>query len=197
MLLRNTLTQIFLSLYMRIILFIVLVVVVLFVVLRNDHDRSYDKREGRVSLPPEVPGARAVVDPRGVQKRTLTWAYLYNMQFDAGLPEGSMISEVTGMRYYCSIADIGPVNGFVRAEPTNPHDSRAQAVIRADGKMLGYIPRRALSEYEAFNPTNLPCPFSGYITVDRQGFLHADILLALPKSMTFVKKQLSRYLEEA
>ena len=59
-----------------------------------------------MSLPSEEPGARAVVYPRGGQKRTLTWAYIYNLQFDAGLPEGAMMSEVTGMRYYCSIAEL-------------------------------------------------------------------------------------------
>jgi hypothetical protein len=106
-----------------------------------------------------------------------------------------METEVTGMRYYCSLAAVGLMNGTVRPEPENPHDPRAQVVIRADGKKLGYIPRTALPGYEEFNQRNLVCPFAGRVSVDRQGYMKADILVALPVNRDWVKKQLSDYME--
>ena len=105
-----------------------------------------------------------------------------------------METEITGMRYYCSIDDVGPVNGFVRPEPANPHDPRAQVVIRADGKKMGYIPRYALDEYEEFNEDGHTCPFAGRISVDKLGYMHARILVVLPESRDFVKEALTEYL---
>ena len=107
-----------------------------------------------------------------------------------------METEVTGMRYYCSLADVGPVNGIVRPEPGNVHDRRAQVVIRADGKKLGYLPRYALDEYENFNVDNLECPFAGTVNVDKNGYMLAFILIALPVSPDFVKQELIGYVGE-
>jgi hypothetical protein len=91
-----------------------------------------------------------------------------------------METEIAGLRYYCSLVDIGPFRGEVRAEPDNAHDPRAQAVVRADGKLLGYIPRAALDEFEAFNPKNLPCPFIGRITVDTSNHLYGTLHITQP-----------------
>ena len=106
-----------------------------------------------------------------------------------------IIQQITGMRYYCHLEDLGPINGTVRPEPDNPHDPRAQVVIRSDGKKLGYIPRFALDEYEDFNEYGHVCPFAGLVKVDHNGYMHADILVALPESMDFVKEELTDYLE--
>ncbi len=35
-----------------------------------------------------------------------------------------------------------------KPDPDNPNDSRAQQVVRADGKVIGYIASDALEEYE-------------------------------------------------
>ena len=76
----------------------------------------------------------------------------------------TMETEIAGLRYYCSLVDIGPISG----------------VVRADGKQLGYIPRAALDEFEAFNPKNLPCPFTGRITVDTSNHLYGTLHITQP-----------------
>ena len=124
-----------------------------------------------------------------------SWSYLYSLTYDEGLSGETMRTEIAGMRYYCAFADEGLVNGIVQPEPENPHDPRAQVVIRADGKKLGYIPRYALEEYENFNVDNLVCPFAGRVTVDNKGYMRADILVALPESREFVKDALSAFVE--
>ncbi|MBQ5411098.1 MAG: hypothetical protein IIU20_04925 [Bacteroidales bacterium] len=53
-------------------------------------------------------------------------------------------------------------------------------MVRADGKQLGYIPRAALDEFEAFNPKNLPCPFTGRITVDTSNHLYGTLHITQP-----------------
>ena len=125
----------------------------------------------------------------------MSWAYLSSLDYDEDIEGDTFDTEITGMRYYCSFADVGPVNGIVKPEPENPHDPRAHVVLRADGKKLGYIPRGALDDYEAFNGDDLVCPFAGRVMVTRQGSLWADILVALPESLEFVRGELSAYVD--
>ena len=139
------------------------VLVALVLIFRDDHDRRYDQRGGSerqylVEMA-EKPAPRP--EPRTNARKT-------------------MEAEIAGLRYYCSLVDIGPISGVVRAEPDNAHDPRAQAVVRADGKLLGYIPRAALDEFEAFNPKNLPCPFTGRITVDTSNHLYGTLHITQP-----------------
>ena len=144
-----------------------------------------------------VPARQAVpaIDPV-VPDRQLSWSYLYTLEYDGSITGDVLETQITGMRYYCSLADLGPVNGVVLPEPSNPHDPHAQAVVRADGKKLGYIPRNALPEYENFNPDKRVCPFAGRVKVTRQGYMWADILVARPLSRDFVKEELSAYMED-
>ena len=191
-------------LYLAIILVTALALIIF---LHNDHDRSYDKKERRITVAPEQPTPKPKPQPQPQPKpqpkpapeqkaeprRTLTWTYLEGLEYDENQPEDTMETEVTGMRYYCSLADVGLVNGIIRPEPDNPHDAHAQVVIRADGKKLGYLPRYALNEYENFNPDNLVCPFAGSVSVDNNGYMLAFILVTLPVSPEFVKEELTGY----
>ena len=149
----------------------------------------------RVAKPVPARPAVPAIDPV-VPDRQLSWSYLYTLQYDDSIAGDVLETQITGMRYYCSLADLGPVNGVVMPEPSNPHDPHAQAVVRADGKKLGYIPRNALPEYENFNPDKRVCPFAGRVKVTRQGYLWADILVARPLSREFVKEELSAYMED-
>ena len=144
------------------------------------------------------------VDPFATgRERSLSWGYLSSLEYDEGCGWGvgpdmdTMRTEITGMRYHCSLSDVGPVNGFVKPEPDNPHDPEAQVVVRADGKVLGYIPKVALPEYADFNRRGMTCPFAGYVKVSRQGYLWADILVALPTNRSFAESALTAYLEQA
>ena len=149
---------------MLLTILVILVSAALFLIIRDDHDRRYDQRGGSERQ------------------------YLAEKQAQASAPRPAprtnarktMEAEIAGLRYYCSLVDIGPISGVVRAEPDNAHDPRAQAVVRADGKLLGYIPRAALDEFEAFNPKNLPCPFTGRITVDTSNHLYGTLHITQP-----------------
>ena len=95
---------------------------------------------------------------RFVSERPLSWTYLYSLQYDESLPSRTMRTEIAGMRYYCAFADIGLVNGIVRPEPGNPHDPRAQLVVRADGKKLGYKIYNNIIYYIILYNFNIPLP---------------------------------------
>lgn len=146
-----------------------------------------------------VPARPAAPTPAPARRepgeRELSWSYLYKLEYDESLVGDVMETEVTGMRHYCSLADQGPVNGIIQPEPENPHDPSAQVVIRADGKKLGYIARNTLPEYQNFNPTNAVCPFAGHVKVTRQGYIWADILVAIPMDRDFVKEELTAYMD--
>jgi len=149
---------------MLLTILVILVSAALFLIFRDDHDRRYDQRGGserQYLAEKQAPASAPRPEPRTNARKT-------------------METEVAGLRYYCSLVDIGPISGVVRAEPDNAHDPRAQAVVRADGKQLGYIPRAALDEFEAFNPKNLPCPFTGRITVDTSNHLYGTLHITQP-----------------
>lgn len=164
------------------------------------------EQEPQVTQPRPARPARPLaptVDPFATgRERSLSWGYLSSLEYDEGCGWGvgpdmdTMRTEITGMRYHCSLSDVGPVNGFVKPEPDNPHDPEAQVVVRADGKVLGYIPKVALPEYANFNRRGMTCPFAGYVKVSRQGYLWADILVALPTGRSFVESALTAYLEQ-
>lgn len=139
--------------------------------------------------PPEIPAMRATMS------HGLSWSYLDLLEYNGRLVGDVIETEVTGMRHYCTLADLGPVNGVVEPEPENPHDPQAMVVIRADGKKLGYIARNNLPQYQNFNPYNAVCPFAGHVRVTRQGYLWAEILVALPKDRVFVLRELSNYVD--
>ena len=149
---------------MLLTILVILVSVALFLIFRDDHDRRYDQRSGserQYLAEKQAPASAPRPEPRTNARKT-------------------METEIAGLRYYCSLVDIGPISGVVRAEPDNAHDPRAQAVVRADGKLLGYIPSAALDEFEAFNPKNLPCPFTGRITVDTSNHLYGTLHITQP-----------------
>ena len=140
------------------------VLVALVLIFRDDHDRRYDQRGGserQYLAEKQAPASAPRPEPRTHARKT-------------------METEIAGLRYYCSLVDIGPIRGEVRAEPDNAHDPRAQVVVRADGKQLGYIPHATLDEVEAFNPKNLPCPFTGRLTVDTSNHLYGTLHITQP-----------------
>ena len=185
------------------VIYIAVIVFALYLIFhdRPEGDGARRKPQARVSWRPEAPQA-PTVDPFATGRElSLSWGYLSSLEYDEGCGWGvgpdmdTMHTEITGMRYHCSLADVGPVNGFVKPEPDNPHDPDAQVVVRADGKVLGYIPKVALPEYSNFNRRGMTCPFAGYVKVSHQGYLWADILVALPTGRDFVKSALTAYLE--
>lgn len=156
----------------------------------------HPENQNQVPQVPQTPQSPAPAPARREPaERELSWSYLYKLEYDESLVGDVMETEVTGMRHYCSLADLGPVNGIIQPEPENPHDPSAQVVIRADGKKLGYIARNTLPEYQNFNPTNAVCPFAGHVKVTRQGYIWADILVAIPMDRDYVKEELTAYMD--
>ena len=118
-------------------------------------------------------------------------SFLDTLDYYEDLEENSETFDITGLRYYCTVHDCGKIVGYVKPDPSNVHDARAQAVIRSDGKLLGYIPRTQLDWYEDFNEQNVVCPFVGDIELDRStARLIAEIKVIIPTSKDFVENEI-------
>ena len=118
-------------------------------------------------------------------------SFLDKLDYSEDLEENSETFDIAGLRYHCTVHDCGKIVGIVRPEPSNVHDPRAQAVIRSDGKLLGYIPRTQLDWYEDFNEENLECPFVGEIELDRgSARLIAEIKVIMPVSREYVEEEI-------
>jgi hypothetical protein len=126
-----------------------------------------------------------------VEDDDLDLSFLDNLDYSEDLEENTETFDVVGLRYHCTVHDCGKIVGVVKPEPENVHDSRAQAVIRNDGKLLGYIPRTQQDWYEDFNEENVPCPFVGEIELDRSSAqLIAEIKVIIPTSREYVEEEL-------
>jgi hypothetical protein len=118
-------------------------------------------------------------------------SFLDTLDYYEDLEENTETFDITGLRYYCTVHDCGKIVGYVKPDPSNVHDARAQAVIRSDGKLLGYIPRTQLDWYEDFNEQNVVCPFVGEIELDRgSARLIAEIKVIIPTSKEFVENEI-------
>ncbi len=180
------------------ILLTALFIFIMIFIFRDDDEGNYNRKENgkpknKSGHLPKRKTYQPAILPITYQEPPLSWGYLDSLKYDKDLLDEVMETEIVGLRYYCMPSDRGLVNGTVRPEPDNPHDPRAQVVIRADGKKLGYLPMKSHDEYEDFNYTNCICPFAGEITIDKKGYMHAEILVALPQSKFFVKERLATY----
>jgi len=192
---------------------VIIVSIALFLIFRDDHDRSYNKSEKgqpKRLFPQMQEPSRPITEqpktekkeevrklaeerPQNVVEETdeeLDLSFLDKIDYTYDLVENTETFDITGLRYHCSVYDCGKIVGIVKPQPSNIHDSRAQAVIRNDGKLLGYIPRTQLDWYEDFNGQNVPCPFVGEMKLDRRGWLLAEIKVILPSSREYVEEEI-------
>ena len=190
------------------------VIVALFLIFRDDHDKSYNKSEksGHVKprpaskaepkpapKPAPVPEPEPEPEPEPYQEPSeedwedeeeLDLKFLEDLDYYEDLEENSETFDIAGLRYYCTVHDCGTITGIVKPDPSNTHDSRAQAVIRSDGKLLGYIPQSQLDWYQDFNDQNVVCPFVGEMEMDSRSGLQAEIKVIIPTSLGFVTDEI-------
>ena len=121
-------------------------------------------------------------------------SFLLDLDYYEDLEENSETFDITGLRYHCTVHDCGKIVGFVKPDPTNVHDVRAQAVYRSDGKLLGYIPKTQLDWYEDFNEEDVVCPFVGEIELDGRGWMQAEIKVIIPSSIEYVRDEIENEL---
>ena len=186
---------------------IIATVVALFLIFRDDHNSDYNKSE-KGPLKSEIkkaikeaqntwtPPVQETVEEEPEEEEEeeeeeVDLSFLDKIDYYEDLEENTETFDITGLRYYCTVHDCGKIVGIVKPEPSNTHDPRAQAVIRNDGKLLGYIPRTQQDWYEDFNEQNVVCPFVGEIELDRSNAsMIAEIKVIIPSSREFVEEQI-------
>lgn len=131
--------------------YIILIATTIFL-LRLIFQQDTDEYTPKGSVEPEVRDpevGRTIVSDRpaepvrpaaGPEKQSGKYSsVIYELSFDETLPDESFDSEIAGLTYNCNFDDLGRIIGIVRPDPENKFDPRAQAVIRSDGKKLGFI----------------------------------------------------------
>ena len=183
-----------------------IIIVALFLIFRDDHDKSYNNKseKGYIKEPKTEPKAEPKTAGPSLKDQILgeiesadeqfqddgDLSFLDELDYSEDLEENTETFDIAGLKYRCTEEDCGTIVGVVKPEPSNSHDSRAQAVIRNDGKRLGYIPRTQLDWYEDFNELNVPCPFVGEIELDEDGRLTAEIKVIIPTSREYVEEEI-------
>ena len=148
--------------------------------------------QAKTAIDSAMKGAQPDVDEQFPEDdEEMDLSFLDTLDYYEDLEENTETFDITGLRYYCTVHDCGKIVGYVKPEPSNVHDARAQAVIRSDGKLLGYIPRTQLDWYEDFNEQNVVCPFVGEIELDRStARLIAEIKVIIPVSQDYVEGEI-------
>ena len=148
--------------------------------------------QAKTAIDSAMKGAQPDVDEQFPEDdEEMDLSFLDTLDYYEDLEENTETFDITGLRYYCTVHDCGKIVGYVKPDPSNVHDARAQAVIRSDGKLLGYIPRTQLDWYEDFNEQNVVCPFVGEIELDPStARLIAEIKVIIPTSKEFVENEI-------
>lgn len=179
----------------------IVVVVALFLIFRDDHDKSYNRNEKKAQRQSE--GAKrqsSYTKKETSQPKTETQSRPKAEQPKAEFTFEHKATDGAGHKAEFQgeakkvIGMIGSIIEEVKkeaAEPLQDIQKGAQAVIRSDGKLLGYIPRTQLDWYEDFNEQNVVCPFVGEIELDRStARLIAEIKVIIPTSQEYVEEEI-------
>ena len=196
-------------------LILVLAAVVLFLVLRDDHDDSYNRSEKPKAAPKQAVKPLAPVRPAPAEPRTIVpeekqyrprnqverfqpasravdFRFLDEAYFDHSLADRIMSSFIAGFNEYVQPGDLAGVVGFV-------HEDRSKgslAVCTPEGRLLGHLPARDRVPFHSINPQGLPCPFAGHVGLSTTGTYYADIRIAVPCSREFVEQTLREFMSE-
>lgn len=196
-------------------LILVLAAVVLFLVLRDDHDDSYNRSEKPKAAPKQAVKPLAPVRPAPAEPRTIVpeekqypprnqverfkpasravdFRFLDEAYFDHSLADRIMSSFIAGFNEYVQPGDLAGVVGFV-------HEDRSKGsleVCTPEGRLLGHLPARDRVPFHSINPQGLPCPFAGHVGLSTTGTYYADIRIAVPCSREFVEQTLREFMSE-
>ena len=196
-------------------LILVLAAVVLFLVLRDDHDDSYNRSEKPKAAPKQAVKPLAPVRPAPAAPRTIVpeekqyrprnqverfqpasravdFRFLDEAYFDHSLADRIMSSFIAGFNEYVQPGDLAGVVGFV-------HEDRSKGsleVCTPEGRLLGHLPARDRVPFHSINPQGLPCPFAGHVGLSTTGTYYADIRIAVPCSREFVEQTLREFMSE-
>ena len=196
-------------------LILVLAAVVLFLVLRDDHDDSYNRSEKPKAAPKQAVKPVAPVRPAPSKPRTIVpeekqyrprnqedrfrtasravdFRFLDGAYYDHSLADRIMSSFIANFHENVQPDDLAGVVGFV-------HEDRSKGsleVCTPEGRLLGYLPARGRVPFHAINPQGLPCPFAGHVGISTTGTYYADIRIAVPCSREFVEQTLREFLSE-
>lgn len=199
---------------MIIAIILILTAVALFLILRDDHDDSYTRREksparkapskpaymksetSKPAQPQQAPRPQAAAPQAGpspvFERRTdmPNFNFLDRIEYDADLPELTMSSFISYLQEYCTTQDLGNIAGYVEVDPK----TEALEVHGGNDRLLGYLPLKDRAAFFAFNPGKVVCPFAGHMDLSVTGKLYADIRIVLPASRDFVEESLTGFL---
>ena len=198
---------------MIIAIILILFAVALFLIFHDDHDDSYTRGENKAARkepkssyqkkvtvkPSPLMEPRTVVPEEkqfrpqrmmDVEPKRVSLAFLDRIEYDKTLPELTMSSFIAGIQGHCTEKDLGGIVGLVVVTPGGAsievHDDKA--------RLLGYLPMKDRSDFFAFNPSGVECPFAGHVDLSVTGKFYADIRIVLPSSRAFVVDSIRGFL---
>lgn len=109
---------------------------------------------------------------------------------------GVWATKIANIRYQCNKDDIGVVIFAVKPDEQNNYNRSSMAIIRDDGKPLGYIPKREASRFNRWSARQA-CSGVGMVQYDEQtNRLWADIFIFAPDTTdNQLEQQFSQYLQ--
>ncbi|MBQ9177238.1 MAG: hypothetical protein IJ139_10295 [Bacteroidaceae bacterium] len=117
---------------------------------------------------------------RNDRKKRAAWERRYPSYHPSSL-QGIWPTKIGNIRYHCNRDDIGVVVFAVKPDAGNVYHRSSMAIIRDDGKQLGYIGKREAAKFNRWCGGN-PCSGMGMIQYDEKtNKLWADIFVFSPR----------------
>ena len=85
-------------------------------------------------------------------------------------------------KYYINKDDIGVMIFAVKTEQDSPYGGKAWAVVRDDGKLMGYMPKKTMQSYEEWAGNDV-CTGIGQVNYDEKtNHLWANLIVFAPET---------------
>lgn len=109
-----------------------------------------------------------------------------------GQPKSLFSCTIAGLEYHIENMVYGGFVGYSAPQPKNPHDRNAVAIYNIDGKLIGYVPRRAHEAYRSHFPDDVTTYAIGFTEVDDIGKFRSNVWLVRIHSYEYARKELIR-----
>ena len=209
---------------MLIAIILILFAVALFLILHDDHDDSYTRRERKThrdsgqksvyqkseesrrntSVPPrQTPASQPTqarpspfLDSRTIVPKEKEYRKPLDFHFLDEIGYDGSLPERTMSSFIAGLQGHCSEKdlGGLVGYVSLDRTTGAMEVHAGDGRLLGFLPMKDRAAFHAFNPGMVTCPFAGHVAHSVTGSFYGDIRIVLPSSRDFVEESLTGFL---
>ncbi len=112
-----------------------------------------------------------------------------------GEPKHKFSCRIAGLKYHQENILTGGFIGYADQEPWNPEDNEAVGIYDLDGKIQGYVSKKAKENYLAYFPDKAPCLAVGWIKEEEPGEYSSNVIFIRIHTWEYAARELANLLK--